>query len=147
MNAAQGERVAFWRNCGAGATISPHIQKASSQHPGLACSCYAPAMCGPFTQQLSWAELHRLADLIGQPRNLRPRYNIALIKPFRQKMRISVQYWRGPALSCLWSLPLSVRRRTLTDDAKTRILFWDFFACSHTRFAVAEIFHGGLRNK
>ena len=34
-------------------------------------------MCGRFTQQLSWAELHRLADLIGQPRNLRPRYNIA----------------------------------------------------------------------
>jgi hypothetical protein len=29
-------------------------------------------MCGRFTQHLSWAELHRLADLIGQPR-----YNIA----------------------------------------------------------------------
>ena len=34
-------------------------------------------MCGRFTQHLSWAELHRLADLIGQPRNLAPRYNIA----------------------------------------------------------------------
>ena len=34
-------------------------------------------MCGRFTQQLSWAELHRLADLIGHPRNLAPRYNIA----------------------------------------------------------------------
>ena len=34
-------------------------------------------MCGRFTQQLSWAELHRLADLIGRPRNLAPRYNIA----------------------------------------------------------------------
>ncbi|MFY9655184.1 MAG: SOS response-associated peptidase family protein [Methylocystis sp.] len=34
-------------------------------------------MCGRFTQQLSWAEIHRLADLIGQPRNLAPRYNIA----------------------------------------------------------------------
>jgi putative SOS response-associated peptidase YedK len=34
-------------------------------------------MCGRFTQCLSWDEIHRLADLIGQPRNLRPRYNIA----------------------------------------------------------------------
>ncbi|MBG0792159.1 SOS response-associated peptidase family protein [Methylocystis sp. H62] len=34
-------------------------------------------MCGRFTLHLSWEELHRLADLIGQPRNLQPRYNIA----------------------------------------------------------------------
>ncbi len=34
-------------------------------------------MCGRFTQRLSWEELHRLADLIGQPRNLAPRYSIA----------------------------------------------------------------------
>ena len=34
-------------------------------------------MCGRFTQRLSWEELHRLADLIGRPRNLAPRYNIA----------------------------------------------------------------------
>jgi putative SOS response-associated peptidase YedK len=34
-------------------------------------------MCGRFTQHLSWAEIHYLADLIGQPRNLAPRYNIA----------------------------------------------------------------------
>lgn len=34
-------------------------------------------MCGRFTQHLSWEEIHRLAGLIGAPRNLRPRYNIA----------------------------------------------------------------------
>jgi|GEM_PF-1573385 len=34
-------------------------------------------MCGRFTQHLSWEELHWLAGLIGQPRNLAPRYNIA----------------------------------------------------------------------
>ncbi len=34
-------------------------------------------MCGRFTQNLSFAELRRLADLVGQPRNLPPRYNIA----------------------------------------------------------------------
>jgi putative SOS response-associated peptidase YedK len=34
-------------------------------------------MCGRFTQSLSWEQLRRLADLVGQPRNLRPRFNIA----------------------------------------------------------------------
>jgi hypothetical protein len=34
-------------------------------------------MCGRFTQQLSWAELHLLADLIGQAHNFAPRFNIA----------------------------------------------------------------------
>jgi putative SOS response-associated peptidase YedK len=38
-------------------------------------------MCGRFTQHLSWAELHALADLIGAPRNLAPRYNIAPTTP------------------------------------------------------------------
>lgn len=38
-------------------------------------------MCGRFSQQLSWAELHRLADLIGQPRDLAPRYNISPTTP------------------------------------------------------------------
>jgi putative SOS response-associated peptidase YedK len=41
-------------------------------------ACYTRTMCGRFTQHLSWEELHRLADLIGQPRDLAPRYNIAL---------------------------------------------------------------------
>jgi putative SOS response-associated peptidase YedK len=39
------------------------------------------AMCGRFTQNLSWAEIHRLAGLIGEPRNLAPRYNIAPTTP------------------------------------------------------------------
>jgi len=42
---------------------------------------YALFMCGRFTQNLSWAEIHRLADLVGQPRNLAPRFNIAPTTP------------------------------------------------------------------
>jgi hypothetical protein len=42
---------------------------------------YLGLMCGRFTQHLSWAEIHRLADLIGQPRNLAPRFNIAPTTP------------------------------------------------------------------
>ncbi|KAF0133207.1 MAG: hypothetical protein FD148_1145, partial [Methylocystaceae bacterium] len=39
-------------------------------------------MCGRFTQHLSWEELQRIADLIGQPR-----YNIAL----RRRLKSSGQ--------------------------------------------------------
>jgi putative SOS response-associated peptidase YedK len=34
-------------------------------------------MCGRFTQNYTWAELHALMNLLGDARNLRPRYNIA----------------------------------------------------------------------
>jgi putative SOS response-associated peptidase YedK len=34
-------------------------------------------MCGRFTQNYSWAELHALMRLTGPAQNLRPRYNIA----------------------------------------------------------------------
>ena len=34
-------------------------------------------MCGRFSQRLSWAELNELMNLVGAPRNLQPRYNVA----------------------------------------------------------------------
>ena len=34
-------------------------------------------MCGRFTQRYTWQEVHGYFALIGPPRNLRPRYNIA----------------------------------------------------------------------
>jgi putative SOS response-associated peptidase YedK len=34
-------------------------------------------MCGRFTQSYTWAEVHAFLSLIGPPRNLRARYNIA----------------------------------------------------------------------
>jgi putative SOS response-associated peptidase YedK len=34
-------------------------------------------MCGRFTQHYTWAEVRDFLDLWGEPRNLRPRYNVA----------------------------------------------------------------------
>ena len=34
-------------------------------------------MCGRFTQRYTWAEVHAFLSVIGAPKNLRPRYNIA----------------------------------------------------------------------
>jgi putative SOS response-associated peptidase YedK len=34
-------------------------------------------MCGRFTQNYSWQEVRDFLDLFGEPRNLRPRYNVA----------------------------------------------------------------------
>jgi putative SOS response-associated peptidase YedK len=34
-------------------------------------------MCGRFTQNYTWEEVQSFRNLIGTPRNLRPRYNIA----------------------------------------------------------------------
>jgi putative SOS response-associated peptidase YedK len=38
-------------------------------------------MCARFTQNYSWSEVHAVLSLIGAPRNLRPRYNIAPTTP------------------------------------------------------------------
>src|SRR4051812_1487461 len=34
-------------------------------------------MCGRFTQNYTWAEVHAFLSFLGVPRNLQPRYNIA----------------------------------------------------------------------
>lgn len=34
-------------------------------------------MCGRFTQFFTWAEVHAFLDVLGAPRNIQPRYNIA----------------------------------------------------------------------
>lgn len=34
-------------------------------------------MCGRFTREFSWEEINKALAILGAPRNLQPRYNIA----------------------------------------------------------------------
>ncbi|TLG77794.1 SOS response-associated peptidase family protein [Methylocystis sp. B8] len=67
-------------------------------------------MCGRFTQHLSWDELHWLAGLIGQPRNLALRYSIApttrieVIRPAAGGNELVPMRWLVPAW---WKKPIS----------------------------------------
>ena len=80
-------------------------------------------MCGRFTQHLSWAELHRLAGLIGQPRNLAPRYNIApttpieVIRPSDAGDELLPMRWG--LVPPWWSKPLSDLPSTFNARAET----------------------------
>ena len=80
-------------------------------------------MCGRFTQHLSWEELQRLADLIGQPRNLQPRYNVApttmieVIKPTPAGHELVQMRW-GFAPSW-WKKPLRELPATFNARAET----------------------------
>ena len=77
-------------------------------------ACYTPLMCGRFTQHLSWEELHRLADLIGQPRNLAPRYNFApttqieVIRLAQTGKELGPMRWRLVPL--WWKSPLNASK-------------------------------------
>lgn len=80
-------------------------------------------MCGRFTQHLSWAEIHYLADLIGQPRNLRPRYNIApttpieVIRPADGRAELGSMRWG--LVPAWWKKPLSELPATFNARAET----------------------------
>lgn len=80
-------------------------------------------MCGRFTQHLSWEELQRLADLIGQPRNLQPRYNVAptttieVIRPSSAGNELVQMRW-GLAPSW-WKKPLRELPATFNARAET----------------------------
>jgi putative SOS response-associated peptidase YedK len=91
-------------------------------------------MCGRFTQQLSWAELRRLAGLIGQPRNLAPRYNIAPTTPIEvvragdgggelvpMRWGLTPSWWKKP----LRDLPstFNARAETLAEKPMFRAAF------------------------
>lgn len=78
-------------------------------------------MCGRFTQHLSWAEC--LADLIGQPRNLAPRYNIAPTTQIEVIRRhdggIELTPMRWGLVPLWWKKPLSDLPSTFNARAET----------------------------
>lgn len=80
-------------------------------------------MCGRFTQHLSWEELHRLADLVGQPRNLGPRYNIApttqieVPRPTASGNELTPMRWG--LVPSWWKKPLSELPSTFNARAET----------------------------
>ncbi|MGE4172099.1 MAG: SOS response-associated peptidase [Methylocystis sp.] len=80
-------------------------------------------MCGRFTQHLSWEALHRLADLIGQPRNLAPRYNIApttrveVIRPAGGGNELVPMRWG--LVPSWWKKPLNELPSTFNARAET----------------------------
>ena len=80
-------------------------------------------MCGRFTQHLSWEELQRLADLIGQPRNLAPRYNIALRRRSKsfglRRAAMSLSPMRWGLVPLWWKKPLSELPSTFNARAET----------------------------
>ncbi|MGA9601303.1 MAG: SOS response-associated peptidase [Methylocystis sp.] len=80
-------------------------------------------MCGRFTQHLSWAEIRRLADLVGQPRNLAPRYNIAptdLIEVIRAgPAGLELTPMRWGLVPCWWKKPLEQLPATFNARAET----------------------------
>lgn len=84
---------------------------------------YRPAMCGRFTQHLSWAQIHRLAGLIGQPRNLPPRYNIApttaveVIRPTEDGAELVPMRWG--LVPSWWKKPLKELPATFNARAET----------------------------
>lgn len=80
-------------------------------------------MCGRFTQDLSWEELCRLADLVGQPRNLAPRYNIAPTTPIEVIMSTAqgnaLVPMRWGLVPSWWKKPLNELPATFNARAET----------------------------
>ena len=112
-------------------------------------------MCGRFTQNLSWAEIHRLAGLIGQPRNLAPRFNIAPTTPI-EVIRASdagnelvPKYWG--LVPSWWKKPLKELPATFNARAETlaeRPMFRGVSQANHViqlQFVTPTQMRGALR--
>jgi putative SOS response-associated peptidase YedK len=81
-------------------------------------------MCGRFTQNYTWQEVHAFLSLFGTPRNLRPRYNIApttsvdvvRLNPEGQRELVSMRWGLVPFF---WKKPLKDVPATFNARAET----------------------------
>ena len=81
-------------------------------------------MCGRFTQNYTWQEVHDFLNLFGAPRNLRPRYNIApttyvdvvRLNPEGQRELTSMRWGLVPFF---WKKPLKDVPATFNARAET----------------------------
>lgn len=81
-------------------------------------------MCGRFTQNLSWAALRRHAGLMGEPRNLLPRFNIAPTTPIEvvrvaQSGGAELAPMRWGLIPFWWKKPLKEMPATFNARAET----------------------------
>jgi putative SOS response-associated peptidase YedK len=80
-------------------------------------------MCGRFTQAYTWAEVHAFLDVIGPPRNLRPRYNIApttqidVLRPRKEGRELVSMRWG--LVPVWWKKPLNELPSTFNARAET----------------------------
>jgi putative SOS response-associated peptidase YedK len=80
-------------------------------------------MCGRFTQRYTWAEVHAFLSVIGAPKNLRPRYNIApttevdvVVDRGQGREILSMRWGLVPAW---WTKPLKAMPATFNARAET----------------------------
>ncbi len=70
-------------------------------------------MCGRFTAEYSWSEVHAFLNVIGAPRNLRPRYNVSPTTDI-DVVRLNSEGQRE-LVSMRWGLIPSWWKRTLRE--------------------------------
>ena len=79
-------------------------------------------MCGRFTQMYSWEEVHAFLSLIGEPQNLRPRYNVspsqnvAVVRPEEGGRRLSMLRW---GLLPPWAKDVNIGYKLINARAET----------------------------
>ena len=80
-------------------------------------------MCGRFTQNYTWAEVHEFLSVFGTPRNLQPHYNIApadtvdVIRPGAQSRELVPMRWG--LIPCWWKKAAREMPATFNARAET----------------------------
>ncbi len=99
-------------------------------------------MCGRFTQSYSWAEVHSFLTLIGEPPNLRPRYNVApsqqvaVGRADEEGRRPSMLRW---GLIPVWAKDASIGYKLINARSETAASKPSFRAAFKTRRCVIPV--------